>query len=255
MYGYNSNKDKQSVWQQVQILSSIRQRHRMWRGIDLLGVNVGPLWQGGASIVVSWKFLCIRVAMLFQINTSQQKLSCNNKQTILNEKQQTLKEETLKKSQKSQRFQRENVSDADAEGLPYFQETKQIRNWQMPRLSWIMVSWSYLAVWWEGDVEVAYGILGEWPVVPGLLHKGQAATWLLSVVSDLQPQLSVRQCTGNIPLIGLSGDWVWSRSDHIVSWVLTLMKRANLFSLKAKKLKRWCCPLLVSGTRFPKQSA
>lgn len=35
----------------------------------------------------------------------------------------------------------------------------------------------------------------------------------------------------------------------------TLMKRASLFSLKAKKLNTWCCPLLVRGTRFPKQSA
>lgn len=36
----------------------------------------------------------------------------------------TLTEEILKMSQKSHRFQRENVSDLDAYGLPYFQETK-----------------------------------------------------------------------------------------------------------------------------------
>lgn len=38
--------------------------------------------------------------------------------------EQTLTEEILKMSQKSHRFQRENVSDLDAYGLPYFQETK-----------------------------------------------------------------------------------------------------------------------------------
>lgn len=38
--------------------------------------------------------------------------------------EQTLTEEILKMSQKSPRFQRESVSDLDADGLPYFQETK-----------------------------------------------------------------------------------------------------------------------------------
>ena len=38
-------------------------------------------------------------------------------------------------------------------------------------------------------------------------------------------------------------------------WTLTLINKASRFSLKAKKLNEWCCPLFVRGTRFPKQSA
>jgi len=44
----------------------------------------------------------------------------------------------------------------------------------------------YLAEGRQADVEVAYGTLGQHPVIPGLLHEGESTTWLLSAVADLK---------------------------------------------------------------------
>lgn len=44
----------------------------------------------------------------------------------------------------------------------------------------------YLGVGWQCDVEVTDGVLSQAPVGARLLHEGQAAARLLSVVSDLR---------------------------------------------------------------------
>lgn len=49
----------------------------------------------------------------------------------------------------------------------------------------------YLAVGRKRDVQIADGILGESSVVPGFFHEGQTATWILSVVSDLEKEISI----------------------------------------------------------------
>ena len=43
----------------------------------------------------------------------------------------------------------------------------------------------YLAVGGQADVEVAYGVLGQGAVVPGLPHEGEPAAGLLGAVPDL----------------------------------------------------------------------
>ena len=44
----------------------------------------------------------------------------------------------------------------------------------------------------QADVEVAYGVLGQGAVVPGLPHEGEPATGLLGAVPDLDHHQEVK---------------------------------------------------------------
>lgn len=108
-----------------------------------------------------------------------------------------------------------------------------------------------LAVCWERDVEVADCVVVERAIGARFLCEGQPATGLLGCISNLRFNYTITEANNNSH--GLS--YIETMKSIEKCATRTLINKARRFSLKAKKLKTWCCPLFVRGTRFPKQSA